>query len=95
MCAWGEALVLGPNINAPMEAEAVAPALAAVRKAQQNAASASAREQALIAALAQRYSADPKAERPALDAAYRGGDGQGRRRNFRRTTTSRRSTPRR
>ena len=37
MCAWGEALVLGPNINAPMEAQAVVPAIAAVRKAQQNA----------------------------------------------------------
>ena len=29
MCAFGEALVLGPNINASMDAEAVAPALAA------------------------------------------------------------------
>src|ERR1700687_1107675 len=67
MCAWGEALVLGPNINAPMESEAVAPAIAAVRKAQEkaqekaqvkaqeNAVSASAREQALIAAVAERY----------------------------------------
>jgi tetratricopeptide (TPR) repeat protein len=74
MCAWGEALVLGPNINAPMESEAVAPAIAAVRKAQEkaqeNAASASAREQALIAAVAERYSADPNAERRTLDAAY-------------------------
>ena len=70
MCAWGEALVLGPNINAPMEPDAVAPAIAAVRKAQQNSASAGAREQALIAAVAQRYSDDPKAERSALDAAY-------------------------
>jgi tetratricopeptide (TPR) repeat protein len=70
MCAFGEALVLGPNINAPMDAEAVAPALAAVRKAQQNAASGNPREQALIAAIAERYSDDPKAERPALDAAF-------------------------
>jgi tetratricopeptide (TPR) repeat protein len=70
MCAFGEALVLGPNINAPMDAEAVAPALAAVRKAQQNAAAASEREQALIAAIAERYSDDPKAERPVLDAAF-------------------------
>ena len=37
MCALGEALVLGPNINAPMDAEAVAPAMAAVLKRQQNA----------------------------------------------------------
>lgn len=70
MCAFGEALVLGPNINAPMEAEAVAPALAAVRKAQQHAGAGSAREQALIAAIAERYSDDPKAERAALDAAF-------------------------
>jgi tetratricopeptide (TPR) repeat protein len=70
MCALGEALVLGPNINAPMDAEAVEPAMAAVLKAQQNAWSASPREQALIEAIAQRYSSDPKAERAALDAAY-------------------------
>jgi hypothetical protein len=68
MCAWA-ALVLGPNINAPM-GRGVAPALAAVRKAQQNAASANTRELALIAALAERYSADPKAERHAFDIAY-------------------------
>ena len=70
MCSWGEALVLGPNINAPMAADAVAPAMAAVARAQQNSASASAHEQALIAALAARYASDPKAERTALDAAY-------------------------
>jgi len=70
MCAWGEALVLGPNINAPMEAEAVAPALAAVRKAQDKAGSASPRERALIAALAERYTADAKAERRPFDENY-------------------------
>src|SRR5215470_5151773 len=70
MCAWGEALVLGPNINAPMEADAVAPAMAAVGKAQERAPSASAREQALIKAVAERYSSDAKAERRALDTAY-------------------------
>jgi tetratricopeptide (TPR) repeat protein len=70
MCAWGEALVLGPNINAPMEPDAVPLAMAAVGKALEKAGSASAREQALIAALALRYAADPKAERKSLDAAY-------------------------
>jgi tetratricopeptide (TPR) repeat protein len=70
MCAWGEALVLGPNINAPMEADAVAPAMAAVRHARDNAASVTPREQALIAAIAQRYSSDPKADRRVLDADY-------------------------
>src|ERR671916_957876 len=34
MCFWAEALVLGPNINAPMAAEAVEPAMAALAKAQ-------------------------------------------------------------
>jgi tetratricopeptide (TPR) repeat protein len=34
MCYFGEALVLGPNINVPMAPEANAPALAALSKAQ-------------------------------------------------------------
>jgi hypothetical protein len=33
LCYWGEALVLGPNINVPMMPEAQAPALAALAKA--------------------------------------------------------------
>lgn len=70
MCYWGEALALGPNINSPMMPEAVEPAVAAAKKAQQHMSSASGREQALIAALAKRYSADPKADRGALDKAY-------------------------
>lgn len=70
LCFWGEALVLGPNINAPMPPEANAGALAALAKASELAAAAPARDRALIEALAVRYSADPKAERPALDAAY-------------------------
>jgi tetratricopeptide (TPR) repeat protein len=70
MCAWGEALVLGPNINAQMEGDAVPLAMAAVAKARANAPSTTAREQALIAAVAARYADDPKAERKPLDAAY-------------------------
>jgi tetratricopeptide (TPR) repeat protein len=70
MCAWGEALVLGPNINVPMDPSANAPALVAVQRAQVLAGSASAKEQALIVALAKRYSDDPKAERAALDKAW-------------------------
>jgi tetratricopeptide (TPR) repeat protein len=70
MCHWGEAFVLGPNINAPMDNEAVAPAMAALRTAQQKAAAASEREQALIAALAERYSEDPNADRAALNAGF-------------------------
>ena len=63
MCFWGEALVLGPNINAPMDAAAVQPALAALAQGQVLAAGASEQEQALIEALAARYSADPAADR--------------------------------
>src|SRR5688572_12962585 len=70
MCYWGEALVLGPNINAPMEAHAAAPAMAAVTRAKELAATALPHEQALIDALAQRYVADPAADRKALDSAY-------------------------
>jgi len=43
MCFWGEALVLGPNINLPMPEEAVAPAFAAMQKARTLAAKASPR----------------------------------------------------
>jgi len=50
MCLWGEALVLGPNINLPMQEDAVAPAFAAAQRARELAANASPREQALIAA---------------------------------------------
>jgi len=70
MAWWGEALVLGPNINAPMMPEAAAPALAALAKAVELAPDAPAKDRALIAALQKRYSADPKAERAALDLAF-------------------------
>ena len=33
MCFWGEALVLGPNINLPIQEDAIAPAYAAAQKA--------------------------------------------------------------
>jgi tetratricopeptide (TPR) repeat protein len=70
MCYWGEAYVLGPNINVPMDEKAVAPAAEAAAKARGLAARATPSEQALIEAIAARYSSDPKAERPKLDAAY-------------------------
>jgi hypothetical protein len=70
MCFWGEALVLGPNINLPMQEDAIAPAFAAAQKAKALAAKAGPREQALIAALAVRYGSDPKAPRAPFDAAY-------------------------
>ncbi|MBK7659242.1 MAG: hypothetical protein IPJ28_08845 [Betaproteobacteria bacterium] len=76
MCFWGEAFILGPNINAPMMPEAQAPALAALARAVSLAGNAPPRDRALIEALAKRYSADPKAERAALDAAFADAMGQ-------------------
>ncbi len=70
MCYWGEALVLGPNINAPMFPDAVEPAFAAVLMAQGLAVKARDKERALIGALTARYSNDPKTQRPLLEIAY-------------------------
>ncbi|MDB5936277.1 MAG: hypothetical protein JWQ01_3621 [Massilia sp.] len=70
MCFWGEALVLGPNINAPMFPEAVAPAAAAAASAMELAGRATPAERALIGAIAQRYQAAPPADRKPLDVAY-------------------------
>jgi tetratricopeptide (TPR) repeat protein len=70
MCYWGVAFALGPNINAPITPEAAKEAFYAIAQAQQRAGKASAKEQAYIEALSNRYVADPKADRPPLDAAY-------------------------
>jgi len=70
MCYWGEAYVLGPNINVPMDPAANAPAAAAAAKARALAGKATPREQALISAVAARYNTDPRLERPMLDEAY-------------------------
>src|SRR5882672_4668207 len=70
MCYWGEAYVLGPNINVPMDPKASEPAAAAAATAKDLAGRASPREQALIAAIAARYNTDPRFERPLLDEAY-------------------------
>ncbi|RAO76457.1 tetratricopeptide repeat protein [Dyella jiangningensis] len=70
MCWWGEALALGPNINAPMDDRDRNAALAAMDRALDLRESASPLEQALIDAIARRYSRDAKADRAALDGAY-------------------------
>jgi tetratricopeptide (TPR) repeat protein len=70
ICWWGVALVLGPNINLPMDPDRNAKAVEAVAKAKSLAPSASKVEGALIDALAARYSADPAADRVKLDEAY-------------------------
>lgn len=65
MCYWGEALVLGPNINAPMGAASFAPAVDAASKAQAASAKANVKERALIEAVAARYT-----DRGSVDQAY-------------------------
>ncbi len=70
MCLWGQALVLGPNINLPMQPEANASAFELSRRAVALAAHARPADRALNEALALRY-ADPAPEdRGALDHAY-------------------------
>ena len=70
MCAWGVALVLGPHINAAMEAAAVSPAWEAAGEAKRLASRARPVDRALIEALGKRYSPMPGAERKPLDEAY-------------------------
>lgn len=70
MAYWGEALVLGPNINAPMNADSVSQARAALQKAKQHAAAASPREQDYIHALSARYAEQAAEDRSGLDQAY-------------------------
>jgi len=70
MAYWGEAWVLGPNVNAPMMPEAVAPAWAALQKALDHFGAASQRERDYILALAARYTAEPIDDRAPLDKAF-------------------------
>lgn len=70
LCWWGEAAALGPNINAPMDDRDRATTSAALDRAVALRGNATPVEQALIDALAKRYSSDPKADRAQLDAAY-------------------------
>jgi tetratricopeptide (TPR) repeat protein len=69
MAYWGQALVLGPNINAMMESSEEPNALDLVKKAMSLKANASAREEALIEALSKRYTGDPQ-HRQVNDRAY-------------------------
>jgi tetratricopeptide (TPR) repeat protein len=70
MAYWGWALVLGPNLNLPMSAEAAAQAYEAVQMALSRKENATPREKDYIDALAKRYTADPKADRKTVDTAY-------------------------
>ena len=69
MAYWGQALVLGPNINAMMEPKNEAPALEFVQKAASLMAKAPLRERALISALEKRYTGKP-GQRKTNDRAY-------------------------
>jgi hypothetical protein len=70
MCLWGEAWVLGPHINYPMDADANARALVVLEKARSLAPGGGDLQLALVEALSKRHSPDPKADRKALDQAY-------------------------
>lgn len=68
---WGQALVLGPNINAAMESGSVKPAFDAIQKAISLKKHASKKEGDLIDALATRYSDDETlSDRQKLDEDY-------------------------
>jgi tetratricopeptide (TPR) repeat protein len=70
MAYWGQALVLGPNINAPMVPEDEPKAHELAQKAVALKPKASEREQAYIDALAQRYSGSEKPDRKSLDLSF-------------------------
>ncbi len=70
MCFLGEGLVLGPNINVPMDPAANAPAVAALKTANSLAAGVSAKEKDIIAAVTTRYADDPAADRSVLNEAF-------------------------
>jgi tetratricopeptide (TPR) repeat protein len=69
MAYWGQALVLGPNINAPMTPEDEPKALELVRKAAALKANGTARERAFIDALATRYTGKAE-DRQKADRAF-------------------------
>jgi hypothetical protein len=73
---WGMALALGTNINDPAPAERIAKAYSHLAAAQARAANGSAVEQALIAALAKRYVANPTGDQSEREQAYSDAMGQ-------------------
>lgn len=70
MCFWGEAFVLGPNINDAMRDEAVAPAQRAMGRALALWETVTIKEGALIEALSSRYGANSTEGRLALDQSW-------------------------
>lgn len=70
ICLWGQALVLGPNINQPMLPEAMVPAARLSAEALLMAEAARPADRALIEALAKRYAQSLPTDRKPLDEAY-------------------------
>lgn len=70
VCVWGQALVLGPNINLPMPDDAAAPATRLAKRALELADNAQPRDRALIEALQLRYADPAPSDRAPLDEAY-------------------------
>jgi tetratricopeptide (TPR) repeat protein len=70
MAYWGQALSLGPHINAAMDDANVPKAWAALQTAIKLMDTANPREQAFIKALAKRYSEAPVKDRSPFDKAY-------------------------
>lgn len=75
MCVWGEAVALGPNINAPMDAAAEQQAIAATKRGLAMLASAresaySARDVNWMRAVASRYVSNANNTRAQRDSAY-------------------------
>ncbi len=70
MCAWGEAVALGPNINAPMDGAAEQLAITATRRAMALERTASPREASYVRAISARYLGAAQATRASRDSAY-------------------------
>jgi tetratricopeptide (TPR) repeat protein len=70
ICWWGVAYSYGPNINLPMDSAGGVAAWDALQKARALMVGTPLNERAYINALAQRYAANPTADRAKLDSAY-------------------------
>jgi tetratricopeptide (TPR) repeat protein len=72
MCAWGEAMALGPNINAPMDSAAEERAIGATRRAQSLVQRAKVDDEArlLVQAIAARFLDESASTRAGRDSAY-------------------------
>ncbi|MDH3256074.1 MAG: hypothetical protein OEM27_00480 [Nitrospinota bacterium] len=70
ICYWGAALVLGPNINKPMDPADASTAYQLSQKALEHSKGENSLHRSLIEALVFRYGPEPVADRSSLDQAY-------------------------